>query len=1317
LPTTLFRRPARAPQPSVPAGEVLLQAPPELARPDSGNVWLTALPALSGLGSVAYLFAAPSNPITYVAGSFFLFSSIAMVGGSLLRARATQRSDNEHSRRDYLRYLARMREQVRRTALAQRAAAEWGGPDPDQLWAVAASGRLWERRAVDHDFGWLRIGVGPQYLATPLVPSEAAPIEELDPLCALALRRFIVGHSTVPDVPVRVSLRRYAAIAVGGDRDEARSLARALVAQAVTFHPPSELQVLICTQNPEDPAWAWAKWLPHAQHRGEVDHAGPVRLIHPSLQVLEEWLDAELVHRAGFNRNTEPDPDVPHLLVVLDGSLTAGTELLLDPDGLQAVTVLDLDGRAPELVRGHGIDLLVDDGRLATRVGNSLTPLGTPDTLDVPVAEALAQQVAEYRLDVATAQAEDLATVDQTLPGLLGIADPGNLDLDSLWAPRPLRDRLRARLGINADGTVLELDIKESAQDGMGPHGLVIGATGSGKSELLRTLVLALAATHPPDQLNLVLVDFKGGATFAGMAGLPHISAVITNLQDDLAMVDRMQEALSGEMNRRQEILRAAGNLVSIRDYDRARQRGADLPPLPSLFIVVDEFSEMLAQKPDFAELFAQIGRLGRSLGLHLLLASQRLDEGRLRGLEANLSYRVCLRTFTEQESRTVLGVPDAYSLPSAPGHGYLRGDTANLRRFRAAYVSGPYGELEQADDQALGGGLDVRPFLAGYLASPGGLEAAVAGPETTGDDDDEDTGRPTVLSAMVGQLTGRGTPAHRVWLPPLVEPETLDMLLPELQPRPGRGFGANPGLPPLRVPVGVVDRPFHQRRDPMWVDLSGAGGHAAIVGGPRSGKSTLLRTLISALALRHTPAEVQFYALDFSGTLFGLAGLPHVGGVAGRQDGEVARRIVAEVSAVIEERERRFRELGAVTMADYRRLREQGQAGTDPFGDVFLVIDGWSVLRQDYEDLEMAILALVSRSLTYGVHLVATANRWLELRLGLRDLIGTKLELKLGDALDSEVDRKVQQLVPANRPGRGATSDKMQYLAAVPRIDHQQQAEDLSSGVAGLVRTVADHWDGPPAPGVRLLPTVLEFADLPKDAREQGIVLGLEGQRLQPVVFDSRQDPGLLILGDAECGKTSTLRAVGRQVVERWEPRQAKVILFDFRRTLLGEFEGESLLGYAATASQATDLVAGLVEGFTKRLPGPDITPQQLRQRTWWTGPDVYVLVDDYDLVTAGGNPLVPLLPFLSQARDIGLYPYVARRAGGAGRALLDPFLGAMRELGYPGVVLSSPRDEGTLLGVRPGPQPPGRGTLVHRRLGTVPVQLARLETRHDVG
>ncbi|MCX2968565.1 MULTISPECIES: type VII secretion protein EccCa [Streptomyces] len=1332
----------------------MLKAPPVIPQPDpNNNVWLTALPALSGLGSVLYMLTMGRGPIGYIVGTMFLVSSLAMVAGSLLRQRGQSTGQARAERRDYLRYLERTRAQVRRTAKAQRAALLWSGPEPDTLWAVAASRRLWERRAGDEDFGVVRIGSGPRYLATPLVPGESAPVEDLDPLSAVALKRFIDVHSVVPDLPVQLALRRFACLSCTGDADgtaggagttgpvgadgddgggaedtggagparagdAARALARAVIAQAVTFHAPRDLRVLVCTRNPDGPEWGWVKWLPHAHHPGEVDHAGPVRMVHQSLAGLEDMLGAELSRRTRFSRDAAPDPDVPQLLVVLDGGLAIGSEAVLDPDGLQGVTVIDLDGRAAAVAEAHGVRLDVRGDALAVHSGDSTDALGTADALSTAEAEALAQQLAGHRLDAKTVQSEDLDTADTTLPGLLGVRDAGHLDLETLWRPRPMRDRLRVPIGLLADGGVLDLDIKESAQNGMGPHGLLVGATGSGKSELLRTLVLAMAATHAPEQLNFVLVDFKGGATFAGMADLPHVAAVITNLEDDLSLVDRMREALSGEMNRRQEVLRDAGNLVSVRDYERARQRGADLPPLPSLFIVVDEFSELLAQKPDFAELFVQIGRLGRSLGLHLLLASQRLDEGRLRGLEAHLSYRIGLRTFSEQESRTAIGVTDAHHLPNAPGHGYLRTDMATLKRFRAAYVSGAHRTDDTRGRAALGGPVDVRRFPAAYVPVPADLRAEPQPAADLADDEfaEDDDLRTTVLSVMADQLVGRGAQAHQVWQPPLEEPDPLDALHPDLAVREGRGLGTAPTGPALHAVVGTVDRPFHQRRDPLTLDLSGAGGHVAVVGGPRSGKSTALRCLLASLALRHTPAEAQFFCLDFSGTLFALGGLPHVGGVAGRLDPEAVNRTVAEVLEVLEQRELRFRDLGVDSMADYRRLRAEGRVADDPFGDVFLVVDGWQVLRQTYPDLETALMAVAGRMLTYGVHLVVSGNRWLDLRMGLRDLIGTKIELKLGDALDSEVDRKLQRAVPADRPGRGLTPDKLHFLAAVPRIDGRHTDADLADGVTDLVRRVARAWPGPSAPTVRMLPDTCPHDRLPvpRGTAEDppGVVVGVEGNRLEPVVFRPGEDHGLLLVGDSETGKTALLRSVVRQVVDTWEPPRAKVVLFDYRMTMLKEFDGDSLLGYATNHETSAEIVAGLVEGFRKRLPGPDVTPEELRARSWWSGPDIYLVVDDYDLVaTSAGNPLRPLAEFLPQARAVGLHLYLARQAGGAARASGDPVLGRARELNWPGVLLSVPKDEPAIWGQRSAKRKKGRGLLLHRRLGTTPVQLARLD------
>ncbi len=313
----------------------------------------------------------------------------------------------------------------------------------------------------------------------------------------------------------------------------------------------------------------------------------------------------------------------------------------------------------------------------------------SPDSLTPAQASVCARRLAPYR-PASNDAAKHTSTAIDWLE-LMGLGDPESIDPARQWGARQGRQRLRVPIGVSEHGDPVELDIKEAARNGMGPHGLCVGATGSGKSEFLRTLILGMIAAHPPEVLNLVLVDFKGGATFLGLDRVRHVSAIITNLADEAHLVARMQDALAGEMNRRQELLRAAGHFANVADYEHARSQGLTMPPLPALFIVVDEFSELLSQHPEFAELFVAIGRLGRSLGMHLLLASQRLDEGRLRGLETHLSYRICLKTFSASESRAVLGVPDAYHLPSSPGAAYLKTASGELVRFQTAFVSAPH--------------------------------------------------------------------------------------------------------------------------------------------------------------------------------------------------------------------------------------------------------------------------------------------------------------------------------------------------------------------------------------------------------------------------------------------------------------------------------------------------------------------------------------------------------------------------------------------------------------------------------------------------
>ena len=402
-------------------------------------------------------------------------------------------------------------------------------------------------------------------------------------------------------------------------------------------------------------------------------------MVSTSLAEIATLLPPDLSDRPRFGADERPPS--PHILLVTDGAqLPPGNHV--DPARRPArrhrARPAQPGGTSSRTPPGCGSQLAgepPEDGKqpiLALRLREE--PIrALADQCDLATAEAFARRLAPLHT-VTTGPDGGRRAARSPVPPTSWTCWAWATSTPSTPTPpggtRPARDRLRVPIGVGEGGATVHLDIKESAQQGMGPHGLVIGATGSGKSEFLRTLVLGLAMTHSPEQLNLVLVDFKGGATFAGMSEMPHVSAMITNLAQELTLVDRMQDALSGEMIRRQELLREAGNFASVRDYEKARAAGEDLDPLPSLFIVVDEFSEMLSAKPEFIDLFVAIGRLGRSLGLHLLLASQRLEEGRLRGLESHLSYRVGLRTFSAGESRSVLGVPDAYELPPIPGLG-----------------------------------------------------------------------------------------------------------------------------------------------------------------------------------------------------------------------------------------------------------------------------------------------------------------------------------------------------------------------------------------------------------------------------------------------------------------------------------------------------------------------------------------------------------------------------------------------------------------------------------------------------------------------
>ena len=1293
--TTVLHRPARTSPPSVLLEPIAVAAPPSSATGAAGGWVQYALPAVGSLGALVFVLANP-RPLFVLGGLLFATTAITVGLALGLQQRAAARERIFHSRVRYLEHLGQVRARARERAAEQGRRDAWSHPHPASLWQVTDDPtRLWERRGRDDDALVVRVGRGPVPLPAALtVEQSGGPLAEVDPVSRQAADELVDQCGTLDDAVLTVDLGASAAVSVVGPATISRAVTRALIAQAVTWHAPEDLRVAVLVGRDSTTDWTWVKWLPHCAHPETRDATGQARLFAGDGEELADLLLPELHERQ--NQRGLPGSRLrrPHLLVVVDNGVARTGHPPLD---VVLADAAGLDTTVVTLVAERDGEPSAVDARLSVTTAGALhldgprgQRRGVGDSLDVVEAEQLARRLTPARLSAASAGGAAGGSPD--LVTALGI-DPGALDPATSWLPRTDRDALRVPIGVDPHGGLVHLDLKESAVGGMGPHGLCVGATGSGKSELLRSLVVALAATHSPDRLALVLVDFKGGATFAGLADLPHVAGMLTNLEDDLALVDRFSDALRGEMQRRQQVLRDAGH-ASVRDYESARRTAPDMPALPSLFVVVDEFSELLAVKPEFAEDFVALGRLGRSLGMHLLLSSQRLEEGKLRGLDSHLSYRIGLRTFSAGDSRAVLGVPDAYELPSEPGAAYLKVDTTIFQRLQATYVSGPYLDAVDRGPQWLDSDR-LLPYTASNLALPRHDRTAPMFGVTA-----------TTISAMemvVDRLRGQGVPAHQVWIPPLDASPTLDQLLAD----------SECGHEAMSAPIGVIDRPRLQRRDPLLIDLSGAAGHLAVIGGPQSGKSTALRTLVTSLALLHTPQQLAVHAVDLGGTLGVLAGLPHVGTIATRVEPEVVRRVVAEIEGALIEREHHLRRLGLDGAQALRRAAVQGLLPEGVSGDLLLVIDGWASFRAEFEDLVPAVQAIATRGLALGVHVVISANRWHDIRAQIKDSLGSRVELHLNDRGDSEVSRKEAANVPAGRPGRGLDGSGAHVQLALPRVDGEATVEGLAAATAILVAQVDQAWTGARVAPVRMLPTDLLVSALPSAAGDSlpGVPVGLGDRDLSPVRVDlTGADPHLLVLGDGGSGKTTFLRVLLDGLVARHPPDRARVVLVDYRRTLLEAVPSSHLLGYASSGPACEEVIADLAGSLHRRLPGVDVTAEQLRARSWWSGPEVYVIVDDHDLIlTASANPLAPLVDLLAHARDIGFHLVVARRVGGASRAFFEPVLQRLRDLSTPGLLLSGDPAEGPLIGPHKAAKlVPGRALVAGRASAARLVQLA---------
>jgi type VII secretion protein EccCb len=561
-----------------------------------------------------------------------------------------------------------------------------------------------------------------------------------------------------------------------------------------------------------------------------------------------------------------------------------------------------------------------------------------------------------------------------------------------------------------------------------------------------------------------------------------------------------------------------------------------------------------------------------------------------------------------------------------------------------------------------------------------------------------ESKGRP-LSEVVLDQLSTAESRAYKMWLPPLIDPAPVGELV------------ARSNRQRLYFPLGIMDEPRRHLQEPWGVDVSGAGGNIGIGGAPQTGKSTLLQTLVLSAAVSHSPRQVQFYCIDLGGGgLMYLDKLPHVGGVATRSEPDRVMRVIAEVQAVLRQREASFKEHRVGSIASYRQLREDPSqpVAADPFGDVFLIIDGWPAFVGEFPDLEGHVQNLAAQGLSFGVHTIITTPRWTELKSRVRDYLGTKIEFRLGDVNDTQIDRATRD-IPANRPGRAMSVEKHHLMIGVPRLDDVHSPENLVEAITAAVDHVAaQHTEE--APRVRVLPERIHLYELDpnppgpdSDYRTRWTIpVGLREADLSVAQANLYTAPHLLIFGAAKSGKTTIAHAVARAICARNSPDQVRFMLADYRSGLLDAVPDSHLLAAGAINRNAQSLdesIKALAANLQKRLPPSDLTTAQLRSRSWWKGFDLVLLVDDWHMIVgaAGGMPpMAPLAPLLPAASDIGLHIIVTCQMSQAYKATMDKFVGAAYGAGSPTLFLSGDKQDFPSRDLQVKRRPPGQGFLV---------------------
>ena len=1052
----------------LPPREVAFDAPPR-GQDRPALPWLAALlPAVGGAGLAWFLH----NP-QFLA--FALLSPVLMLSTSLgerLSGRRGRRRERVHARRRESERRKDLRELARAETRFRRAAH----PDPAALLHTATTpdARVWERRPSDPDFLDVRLGLSDRP-ATFTVRRGGQP----EPVPTLAA------------VPLTADLRT-GPLGICGPRPLALALARWLIGQIVTLHSPADVAVAALLADDAGSTWSWLRWLPHLPDGIGTGRGGSTWIARTDehRQSLVSRLSALAAQRSGRHRSADRPWDGPWVVVVVDRAAQhaglAGIGRLLKDGPAVGITAICVDDEArrlpPACTSVAGLT-----GESGTRVRLRTAAGEHTQAITERVSRSWVEQVARALCPLRD-PGGDTATALPQAARLLDLLD-GSLDEESVrarWsagagAPRTV-------LGVCADGP-LGVDL---ARDG--PHALVAGTTGAGKSELLQTLVAGLAVHAGPADLQFVLIDYKGGAAFADCARLPHTSGLVTDLDGHLT--ERALRSLDAELTRR-ETLFAAAAVSDLAGYRRSARHRDD--PLGRLVLVVDEFAALAEELPDFVTGLVGIAQRGRSLGVHLVLATQRPGGVVSAEIRANTGLRIALRVTDPADSSDVIGCDDAARIDkTTPGRAVLRTGTS-LTSLQAARVGG-------------------APPPAGPPIEVVALDEWGA---VLGQSDPAAAQGPTDLRLLVDSMraaAGTTRLPPRPWLDPV--PDVVDV---------GTLAGA---AVPFVVPFGLVDRPDRQLQLADTLDLS-AGASMLFAGGPRSGRSSALRTIAAQAASQLTAAELHLHVIDCAGgSLRAIAELPHCGSMITRDSPAGIDRLLNRLTEEVTQRHTLLAERGVGTVAEAR-------AGGHALAAIVLLLDGWEGFLAATEEIDAGrpvdtLLRLLRDGTAAGLTVLLAGGRS-ALATRLASAVQRRLVLRLSDPDDYTTAGLSRRAVPGRMPAGRALdcADAGELQLAVLGPDPTTAAQ--LSVVHRIAACTAAARPGCGPFVVRSLPARIRLGELSVPDDGSAVVIGAGGDDAGAVAVTAiGADAHFLVAGPARSGRSTVLVSLATQLAGR---------------------------------------------------------------------------------------------------------------------------------------------------------------------------------------